>query len=87
VVGYIILEVREVTNVTLAQAFGTQGITFQNGVIQADRKEHLLSGRDFFVQSSFDFLLHPEAVNGIVGFRSYCCAFFDLRREMVYTFL
>ena len=60
----------------MQQQCGPTGIAFQDGVVQANGKEYILTTLDLLVEGSINFSLNPVAVDGMFGSDSiYISAF------------
>ena len=63
----VVLPVGEVADVTVLQPCGPACVAFQDGIIQANRKEHIGAPLDLLVERGIDLSLDPATPDGIVG--------------------
>ncbi len=66
-VGSFVLPASEVANVTMLEPYGPASADFQNGVIQANGKEHIDAPFDLLMESSIHFSLNPSTINSMLG--------------------
>jgi hypothetical protein len=66
-VGRVVLPVSEVANVPVLKSYSPTSVAFENRIIQANGKEHILSTLDLLVENGIHFSLDPATLDGVFG--------------------
>ena len=65
-IGGVVLPVGEVADMTVLKPCDPICIAFQNGIVQANRKEYVLAALDFLMKSGINFPFNPGTVDGMI---------------------